>query len=339
MDFDYSDFGHNSGDQVAMATSHNQLTVVGLGPVTASVVQPILDGARFIENPTTEDLSAASAAIVRAAYSVDRALMAAMPNLKILARTGVGYDLIDVAAADELGIAVAITPGSNSAAVAEGVMAHILTLSKRLQPLTKLVASGKFAQRDIYPVGDLAGATLGIVGYGRIGKRVAELATAFDMKVVAYDPFAEIPKDRKIDSFKELLAVSDIVTLHVPLTNENRSLIRAESISTMKDGAILINCSRGGLVDLDALYVGLESGKLLGVGLDVFDPEPPVHHKLFDHENVVLTPHVMGLSKKATIATYIDAARAVRAVLDGKEPEALVNSLSYTELIQKRSTS
>lgn len=322
-----------------MATAHNQQTVVGLGPVTASVVQPILGSARFIENPTTADLASASAAIVRAAYAVDRARMAAMPNLKVLARTGVGYDLIDVAAADELGIAVAITPGSNSNAVAEGVMAHILTLTKRLQPLTQLVASGKFAERDQYPVGDLAGATLGIVGYGRIGKRVAELAAAFDMTVVAYDPFAQIPANRKIESLGELLAVSDIVTLHLPLSKENRNLINADNISVMKDGAILINCSRGGLVDVDALYAALERGKLLGVGLDVFEPEPPIHHKLFDHENVVLTPHVMGLSKKATIATYIDAARAVRDVLDGKEPEALVNSLSYTELIQKRSTS
>ena len=310
-----------------MSNSSQQLkVVVGLGPVTVEIVQPVLgDDIIFIEKPTADDLKVAVGAIVRAAYVVDKAAMDAMPALKVIARTGVGYDLVDIAEADARGIPVLITPGSNTNAVAEGVMAHALHLSKRLGPLTSLVVSGKFDQRTKYPVGDLEGATLGIIGYGRIGKRVAHLAAAFGMKILAFDPFAQVPSEIASASLDELIAASDFITLHIPLTPESAGIMSAERIAMMRDGAILINCSRGGLIDLDAALAALNSGEIGGLGLDVFDPEPPVHHPIFDHENVVLTPHVMGLSKKATVATFIDAARGVRDVLDGKEPVAQVN--------------
>jgi D-3-phosphoglycerate dehydrogenase len=317
-----------------------QQIVVGLGPVTPDIVQPVLGAdVRFVEQPTAEDLQHAVGAIVRAAYVLDAAALAAMPSLKVAARTGVGYDLVDVAAADKNGVAVAITPGSNSQAVAEGVMAHVLHLVKRLAPLHKLVATGKFADRTKYPVGDLEGATIGILGFGRIGSRVAHLASAFGMKVIAFDPFVEVPVQYRAATIEEVLANGDIVSLHMPLTAENKYLINATTLKTMKIGAILINCSRGALIDLDAALVALNSGKLGGLGLDVFDPEPPAPHAIFDHENVLLTPHVMGLSVKATQATFIDAARAVRAVIDGQEPDALVNSSAFSQLqqIQKKS--
>jgi phosphoglycerate dehydrogenase-like enzyme len=317
-----------------------QQIVVGLGPVTPDTVQPVLGaGISFISEPTAEDLERAMGAIVRAAYVVDKAAMDAMPHLKVIARTGVGYDLVDVATADARGIAVAITPGSNSQAVAEGVMAHILHLVKRLAPLHSLVVSGKFAERTRYSVGDLEGATIGILGFGRIGSRVAHLASAFGMKVLAYDPFVTIPSPYKSADIAEVLRASDVLTLHMPLTEENRNLINAPTIATMKDGAVLVNCSRGALIDLDAAFAALNIGKLGGLGVDVFDPEPPVHHPIFDLENVLLTPHVMGLTVKATEATFIDAARAVRVVLDGQEPDALVNSIAFSQLqqIQKKS--
>ncbi|MEN9687064.1 MAG: hypothetical protein RL381_76 [Actinomycetota bacterium] len=317
-----------------------QQIVVGLGPVTPDTVQPVLgSGISFISEPTADDLRNAVGAIVRAAYVVDKAAMDAMPNLKVVARTGVGYDLVDVATADARGIAVAITPGSNSQAVAEGVMAHILHLVKRLAPLHSLVASGKFAERTRYSVGDLEGATIGILGFGRIGSRVAHLASAFGMKVLAYDPFVTIPSPYISADIAEVMRTSDVLTLHMPLTDQNRNLINTSTIATMKDGAVLVNCSRGALIDLDAAFAALNIGKLGGLGLDVFDPEPPVHHPIFDHENVLLTPHVMGLTVKATEATFIDAARAVRAVLDGQEPDALVNAIALSQLqqIQKKS--
>lgn len=314
--------------------------VVGLGPVTPDIVQPVLGAdVRFVEQPSADDLRNAVGAIVRAAYVLDAAALAAMPSLKVAARTGVGYDLVDVAAADNHGIAIAITPGSNSQAVAEGVMAHALHLVKRLAPLHKLVATGKFADRTKYPVGDLEGATMGILGFGRIGSRVAHLASAFGMKVVAFDPFVEVPAQYRAASIDEVLKNADVLSLHMPLTAENKNLINATTLKTMKPGAILINCSRGALIDLDAALVALNSGQLGGLGLDVFDPEPPAHHAIFDHENVLLTPHVMGLSVKATQATFIDAARAVRAVIDGQEPDALVNAVPFQQLQKNRSTS
>ena len=311
--------------------------VVGLGPVTASVVEPILgSGARFVENPTPEDISNADGAIVRAAYVVDKKVLDQAKKLKVIARTGVGFDLVDIEESNRRGIPVVITPGSNTNAVAEGVMAHILHLSKRLGPLTKLVVGGKFNERTNYPVGDLEANTLGIIGYGRIGQRVAHLAKAFGMSVVAFDPYAQIPPEMRIDSLGELFTKSSVISLHLPLTSETKGLINSETLNQLNDGTILINCSRGALIDLDAALEALNSGKLAGVGLDVFDPEPPIHHPIFDHENVVLTPHVMGLSKQATLATFIDAAKGVRDVLDGVEPKAIANSISYKEVIQNR---
>jgi D-3-phosphoglycerate dehydrogenase len=306
-----------------------ELIVVGLGPITSAVVQPVLGSEiRFIENPTDSDLRNAVGAIVRAAYVVDASVIAGMPNLGVIARTGVGTDLVDLAAAEARGIPVLTTPGSNTNAVAEGVLAQMLHLSKRLGPLTKLVATGNWSDRTNYPVGDLEGECLGIIGYGRIGARVAQLANAFGMKVIAYDPYARIPADMKVETCLELVRGSDYLTLHVPLTAETKSMVDADLIQNFKVGTILVNCSRGALIDLDAALIGLNSGRLAGLGLDVFDPEPAMHHPIFEHQNVVLTPHVMGLSAKATVATYKEAAQQVRNVIEGHKPRADVNPRS-----------
>lgn len=304
----------------------DQSLVVGLGPVDIKVVAPILGSSiKFVENPTSNDLTSAVGAIVRAAYVLDKPALDLMPNLKVISRTGVGTELVDLVEADRREIPVVITPGSNTNAVAEGAFAHILHLSKRLGPLTKLVANQKFAERTKYPVGDLSGSTLGIIGYGRIGKRIAELARAFDLKVRVYDPYADIPSEIKDATLADLLSHSDILTLHLPLTPETVGLINSESLKLFRDGAILVNCSRGALIDLDAAYEALVSGKLSGIGLDVFEVEPPVHHRIFEHENVVLTPHVMGLSKQATSATFEDAAQGIRDFIDGKKLKAIAN--------------
>jgi D-3-phosphoglycerate dehydrogenase/(S)-sulfolactate dehydrogenase len=300
--------------------------IVGLGPISSEIVAPVLgSGFTYIEVPTPKDLKIAVGALVCAAFEFNKSVFDAMPNLKVIARTGVGTELVDLKEADARNIPVVITPGSNTVAVAEGVIAQILHLSKRLGPLTKLVANGKWDQRTKYPVGDLAGKTLGIIGYGRIGKKVADIASAFNLKILAFDPVAEIPASNKVGSITELLAASDFVTLHIPLTHETNSLIGKSELAAIKSDAILINCSRGALVDLDAALESLNSGKLGGLGLDVFDPEPPKHHPIFDHENVVLTPHVMGLSNQATIATYVMAAEGARDVLTGVKPKAIAN--------------
>lgn len=300
--------------------------VVGLGTVDPEIVQPVLgDNITFVGKPTAEDLSLAVGAIVRAAYVVDQAALNLMSNLKVIARTGVGTELVDLEAASARGIPVVVTPGSNTNAVAEGAIAHALHLSKRLGPLTKLVADGRWSEREHYPVGDLESKTIGIVGYGRIGQRVARLANAFDMRVKAYDPFIELPAEIGVSSVEKLVAISDVISLHVPLTDETHHMINSELLKKIKPGAILVNCGRGSLLDLDVVLEALNSGKLGGVGLDVFDPEPPSHHPIFEHENVVLTPHVMGLSIQATKATYEMAAQGVRDVLEGKQPLAVAN--------------
>ncbi|MFE4230630.1 hydroxyacid dehydrogenase [Arthrobacter sp. NPDC056886] len=298
--------------------------VVALGSVETGLVEPVLaPHQQMIHHPTDEDLARADAAIVRAAYRVDRELLDRMPALKVIARTGVGTDLVDVAEANRRGIPVVITPGSNTASVAEGVFAHLLALVKRLPTLTSLVRDGRWEDRSAVNVGDLEGYTLGIIGYGRIGRRVARIADAFDLNVLAFDPFAEVPAGIRCETVEDLLGRSDFVTLHVPLTPENHNLINAERIALMPSGAVLINCSRGGLVDLDAAHDALLSGHLAGLGLDVFDPEPPAHHPVFDHGNVVLTPHLMGFTRQGMIHTVRDAAKGAVDVLAGRTPAAV----------------
>src|SRR4029077_16379407 len=192
--------------------------------------------------------------------------------LKVLARTGVGTDLVDVTEADRRDIPVVITPGSNTTSVAEGVFAHLLATVKRLPTLTSLVREGRWHERGAVTVGDLDGATLGIIGFGRIGNRVARIAAAFDLNVLAYDPYADISADYRCNSVEELLAASDFVTLHAPLTVENHHLINADRLALMRPRSVLVNCSRGALIDLDAAYDALHSGRLAGLGLDVYDP-------------------------------------------------------------------
>jgi D-3-phosphoglycerate dehydrogenase len=305
----------------------DRAVVVGLGAVDPALVTGVLgEGIAFVPVPTEDDLAVAVGAIVRADAVVDAVFLDRTPQMRVLARTGVGTDLVDLDTATARGIAVVITPGSGTRAVAEGVLAHALALVKRLAPLTALVSGGEWARRDAGgPIGDLDGATIGIIGYGRIGRRVGELATVFGMRVLAYDPFAPPPDEVRCDDLAELAAASDVLTLHVPLTPENRHMVDAAFLAGTKRGAILINCGRGGLVDLDAALAALESGQLAGVGLDVFESEPPVHHPIFEHPSVSLTPHLMGLTRKATAATFADAARGVVDVLAGRHPAAVAN--------------
>jgi phosphoglycerate dehydrogenase-like enzyme len=289
------------------------------------VREPLKGQAVFVADPRPVDLAQAAGAIVRADVVVDEALLERMPNLRVLARTGVGVDLVDLAAATERGIAVVITPGSGTAAVAEGVIGMALHLVKRFSLLTDLVRHDRWAERADVVVGDLEGSVFGIVGYGRIGRRVGFLADAFGAKVLAYDPLVAPPDDIACTDLRRMVAASDIISLHAPLTDATRHIVDRRFLNDLKPGSILVNCGRGALVDNDAVFEALVSGQLAGVGLDVFEPEPPVHHRLFDHPNVVLTPHTMGLSRRAMAATFADAARGVVEVLAGRRPAAVAN--------------
>jgi len=301
--------------------------VVGLGKVDPGLVTGVLgDGIDFVAEPTEADLAVAQGAIVRADAVVDAAFLDRTPQMRVLARTGVGTDLVDLDTATARGIAVVVTPGSGTGAVAEGVIAHAMALVKRLGQYTTLIREGRWAQRTAGgPPGDMDGATIGIIGYGRIGRRVGELAAAFGMRVLAYDPFAPPPAEVACTDLDELVAASDVLTLHVPLTSENHHMVNVGFLARAKPGAVLINCGRGGLLDLDAALEALESGQLSGVGLDVFEPEPPVHHAIFDHPGVSLTPHMMGLTRRGTELTFADAAQGVVDVLAGRKPAAVAN--------------
>ena len=300
--------------------------VVGLGVVDPALVAEVFAGrCRFVADPTDEDLREAQGAIARADATIDGAFLDRATRLRVIARTGVGVERVDLEAASARGIAVVVTPGAGALAVAEGAIAMALHLVKRFGRLTDLVRSGRWADRGSVAVGDLAGSTLGVVGFGRIGQHAGTLGAALGMKVLAYDPVARPPAELRCGTLAELLSRSDVITLHLPLTPETHHLIGAETLELTKPGAILVNCGRGALIDNDAAFQALLAGRVAGIGLDVFDPEPPQHHPLFDHPDVVLTPHLMGLSRQATAATFTAAATGVVDVLEGRDPAAVAN--------------
>ena len=313
-----------------MRSTVGRQVVVALGDVEPGLVTAHLPpGASFVADPGPEDLHDAAGAIVRADALVDIAKLDQMPNLRVLARTGVGVERVDVGEATRRGIAVVVTPGAGSHAVAEGALAMILHLVKRLPATTACVARGRWSERGALTLGDLEGATIGIVGYGRIGRRVGHLARAFGMTVLAHDPYLPSPApaadDVELVGLQELRSRSQIVTLHLPHTAQTHHLVDRAFLAAMPVGSILVNCGRGGLLDLDAAADALAAGRLSGLGLDVFDPEPPAHHPVFDRTDVVLSPHLMGLTAGATRATFTAAARGVADALAGRRPAALAN--------------
>jgi D-3-phosphoglycerate dehydrogenase / 2-oxoglutarate reductase len=316
-----------------VTTTAGRQVVVGLGAVDADLVTDHLpEDTRFVAEPTAEDLSVALGAIVRADAIVDVAMLDRMPNLRVLARTGVGVERVDVAEATRRGVAVVVTPGAGTNAVAEGAMAMILHLVKRLRATTECVVQGRWADRGGISLGDLENATLGIVGYGRIGRRVAHLARAFDMTVLAHDPYltpggtpGAHHDGAELVNLDDLRSRAQIVTLHLPVTPQSHHLVDADFLAGLPFGAIVINCGRGGLLDLDAAASALADGQLAGLGLDVFDPEPPTQHPVFERSDVVLSPHLMGLSVGATRATFTAAAQGVADVLSGSRPIALAD--------------
>jgi D-3-phosphoglycerate dehydrogenase len=300
--------------------------VVGLGVVDPDLVADVFTGrCRFVADPTDADLREAQGAVARADTTVDTALLDRAPRLRVIARTGVGTERVDLDTATARGIAVVVTPGTGAVPVAEGAIAMAMHLVKRFGRLTDLVRSGGWAERGSVAVGDLAGSTLGVVGFGRIGQHTGTLGAALGMKVLAYDPVAAPPAEVRCGTLAELLSRSDVITLHLPLTADTHHLINAETLGMTRPGAILVNCSRGSLVDNDAAFRALVAGRIGGIGLDVFDAEPPQHHPLFDHPDVVLTPHLMGLSRQATARTFTVAATGVVDVLAGREPAAVAN--------------
>ncbi len=245
--------------------------------------------------------------IVRSATKVRKELIDACPNLKVIARGGVGLDNIDVEYAKSKGIEIINTPAASSQSVAELAMAHLFTLARFLHRANREMGTGDFKKLKIaYAEGvQLKDKTLGIIGFGRIGKDVARMALAMGMKVLASDPMIDeteigmkiydtdnvkLTVRVKTNKLDDVLKYSDFLTLHVPSTG--KAIIGAAEIAKMKKGAFLINCSRGGVIDELAVLEGLNSGKLGGVGLDTFDNEPTPRPELLNHPKISITPHI-----------------------------------------------
>lgn len=281
----------------------------------------------------------ADAIVVRSGARITREVIEAAPRLRVIGRAGVGVDNIDLDAATERGVWVVNAPDSNSVAVAEHVFALMLALSRRLLDASTSTACGEW-RRSAFRGEELNGKTLGILGLGRIGSRVAERARAFGMSVLAHDPFVAPAQAQALGArlvpMSELLRQSDYVTLHVPAGEGTTHLICAGQLALCKPGAYLINCSRGSVIDEAALVAALDSGRLGGAGLDVFEREPPAGSPLLGHPGVVATPHIGGMTQEAQRGVAIAMVEQVLDVLDGRAPSHPVNAPALSPEEQAR---
>lgn len=250
----------------------------------------------------------------------------ACPHLKVISRYGTGYDRVDIMAAKKKGVIVTNTPGVNAEAVGELTFGLILSAARNIPHLDRSTREGGWIRSTGM---ELKGKTLGIMGLGAIGKVVARCAQGFDMEVIAYDPYINLEycqKHRiKSTTIDEVLSCSNVLSLHLPLNDETYHLINRESISRMPEGAIIINASRGGIIDEEAAYEALTSGHLGGLGLDAFEQEPPKDSPLFQLPNVIATPHTGAHTREATDHMAALAISNLIDVLSGQECNYVVN--------------
>ncbi|HEY6628973.1 MAG TPA: hydroxyacid dehydrogenase [Acidimicrobiia bacterium] len=304
-----------------------QFRVVVTDHVSDSGLAPLLDDARFevirIDDSSTDEFRAALAGadglVVRSATKVTREMLSGGPRLKVVGRAGVGVDNIDLNAATERGIAVLNSPAGNTVAAAELTVALILSVVRRVAEADRSMRAGKWERAKLRGV-QLKDRTLGLVGAGRIGGEVAVRCRAFGMKVIVYDPYltAERADDLglALTDLDEVLRQGDIISLHVPLNDETRHLIDTAAISKMKPGAFVVNVSRGGVIDEEALARALVDGHLGGAALDVFESEPlSPESPLLDLPNVVLTPHLGASTVEAQELVAREIAESVREAL------------------------
>ena len=288
------------------------------------------------EESLIQEARDADAIIIRANGRVSKAIIDAAPRLKVIGRHGVGVENIDIEAATSCGIWVVNTPDANTESVAEHTVGLILTLSKRILEADKAIRQGRFEVRYEYLGQEIFGKTLGIIGLGRIGGRVAEIChTAFKMKVLYYDEIDRSQVAGRLGaqsvSFEELLKAADYLSLHIPLMPKTHHLIGKRDLRQMKRSAFLINTSRGPVVDEAALIQALKKGWIKGAGLDVYEEEPASRdNPLFRLPNVVLTPHMAAHTHEALAAMSLVAEDVLR-VLSGKSPRYPVNQVNLKQ--------
>ncbi len=274
-------------------------------------------------------IGAYDALVVRSQVAVDAAMLAAGTRLQVVGRAGVGVDNVDLDAATRAGITVVNAPTGNTIAAAEHTLGLLLALARRIPPADASVRRGEWKRSQFQGV-ELRGRTLGIVGLGKIGLAIADRARAFEMAVVGVDPYvtseqAAIHGVELVD-LEALLARSDAVTVHVPLTRATRGLIDAQAIAKLRPGAYVLNVARGGIVDEAAVAAALESGHLGGAGIDVFEAEPPSGSPLLGAPNTVLTPHLGASTAEAQVAVAEEVADQVLDVLAGRSARYAVNA-------------
>jgi len=303
------------------------VTGVDLAPQAVEILRDyelVFAGAK----PTEDDLLALSTqhqpvGIIVRYGGVTGRVMDASKALRVISKHGTGIDTIDSRAAQERGIAVRAAAGANAPAVAEHTWALVFACAKNVVGLDGRMRAGHW-DKSTHKSLELQGRTIGLVGLGAIGRRVAATALSLGMRVIAHDPYAkEAPAGVQLADLDAVFAQADVLSLHCPLTAENRHMINAQSIARMKDGAILVNTARGGLVDEQALVAALASGKLRAAGLDSFEKEPfAAPHPLQQVGNVVLSPHIGGVTEDAYIAMGTGAADNVLAVLEAEQAMA-----------------
>ncbi|WP_170149475.1 hydroxyacid dehydrogenase [Rhodoplanes roseus] len=273
----------------------------------------------------------AVAAITRNA-GFDRAAMAAAPRLGVLGNHGTGYDPVDVGYAREIGLPIVYTPTANVQSVAEHAISQMMAIAKRVRECDRAVRQDNFDYRYARDFHELSGKTLLIFGFGKIGRRTAEIARlAFGMRVLVYSPSAETSEIvaagcTPVGDLGRALAEADIVSLHQRLTSQTRGMFDRERLFSMKKGAVLVNTARGALVEATALIEAVESGHLRGAAMDVFDKEPlPAAHSYTRCDGILLSPHTGGATEEALERTAVETARQVVDVLAGRRPEFLVD--------------
>jgi D-3-phosphoglycerate dehydrogenase / 2-oxoglutarate reductase len=300
--------------------------IVATGPVPPLAKE--LLGEIVVAGPGELDelLLEAEVLIARGGTIVTAAAIESAPHLRVIGRSGVGFSEVDVAAATRRGIPVVLAPTGGAQAVAEGALALVLALAKRLPELDRAVKGGRFAERERADVRDLDGAMLGILGYGQIGRRLAALAAPLGMHVQFSDPYV----DGGVD-LETLFAASDAVAIHAPLTEQTRGIVDGGLLSRARPGLLLVNVARGALVrSLDDLFAALETGRLGGVGLDVFEPEPPdPSHPLFAHPRVICTPHALWRTPRAVEGIFREMSEGILAALRGEQPAGVANPELY----------
>jgi D-3-phosphoglycerate dehydrogenase / 2-oxoglutarate reductase len=274
-------------------------------------------------------LASANAVLVRSATKMDAEAIAAAPNLKVIARAGVGLDNVDIPAATAAKVLVVNAPTSNIVSAAELAVSLLLAVARNVVPANLALKNGQWKRSQFGGV-ELQGKTVGIIGMGKIGMLVAQRLAGFDMKFVAYDPYVKSAPsggpEINMVSLDELLAASDFVTIHIPKTPETAGLIDSAALAKMKPTAFVINAARGGVLDEAALFEALTAGTIAGAGLDVYATEPCTDSPLFGLDNVVATPHLGASTEEAQEKAGVAVAESVVAAFAGLEVPGAVNA-------------